>query len=85
MLFILVLANPSQASVYCSNQSQSRSLFMFPIVIECNMHWACVDSPIDECNILQTSLDALDMFDMFDLCLLINCKICLDLDYCLAD
>ena len=39
-------------------------------------------SPIDECNMLQTSLGALDMFD---LCLVINCKICLDLDYCLAD
>ena len=41
-------------------------------------------SPIDECNILLTSLDALDMFD---LCLVINCKLCLDLDldYCLED
>ena len=82
MLFILVLANQSQASVYCSNQSQSRSLFMFPIVIECNMHWACVDPSLVNATCFKTSLDALDMFD---LCLVINCKICLDLDYCLAE
>ena len=33
-------------------------LFMqlFPIVIECNMHWACFDPPTDESNMLQIRL-----------------------------
>ena len=71
MLFILVSANQSQASVYCSNQSQSRSLFMFPIVIECSMHWVYLDPPLRNDNMLQTCLDALDMLDI---CLVINCR-----------
>ena len=55
MLFILVSANQSQASVYCSKCS--------PLLLNATCT-GMFGSPIDECNMLQTSLDALDMFDL---------------------